>query len=446
MKIAAYVATIGLFIGACGQAPRATVSVPVRTSRALATEYKQWLDEARTPRRAVQWIRARSTQFQVTDPITDEVTPLSPGSRLTFINRDRAALMVIVGKKSITRGVRMIGAHLDTPSPRWAGATLIPKTQATLVAHKYGGFRAGQWHHVPVALVGQVVGMGGHIRNIELGLHDDFSLFVKAEARSKLSVITSTTGTSTTTLMGELHRRYGLTASDLEAAELYIVPRERARDVGLDRALVGAHGQDDRINCYAAWRALHDITSPPQHTAVAWLVDREEVGSTGTAGAQSQFLELVFAYLLRAEGKASSEAHLHSAFANSQALSADTPAALNPNWPEVHERLHAPQLGQGPAVFPFTGSRGKQGGGAAHAELIATLRSVFAKARIPLQTAELGRVDEGGGGTIAKYLSERGIDTIDVGISVISMHSPMEISSKRDLWLGYRGFLAWLSQ
>jgi aspartyl aminopeptidase len=242
----------------------------------------------------------------------------------------------------------------------------------------------------------------------------------------------------------ELHRRYGLTAADLEASELYLVPKARAREVGLDRAMIGAHGQDDRSNSWAAWRAIRDLDAAPARSAMVWLVDREEIGSSNTTGAKSRFLELVTAWLLRAEGAAASELGLERAFARSSSLSADSPAAIDPNWPDVHEVKNAPVLGGGPALFPFTGRGGKSGGSSASAEQMAEVAALFERAKVPLQYGELGRVDEGGGGTIASVIARRGIETVDVGIAVVAMHSPLEVTAIEDLWSTYRGFRAWL--
>jgi aspartyl aminopeptidase len=179
---------------------------------------------------------------------------------------------------------------------------------------------------------------------------------------------------------------------------------------------------------------------------VVWLLDREEVGSGGPTGANSRFLELVFAWLLRAEGGPASEAALHRALAATVALSADTPACLEANWPEVHEMSAAPRLGNGPAMFPFTGRRGKDGGSAARAELIGSVLSSFRRAGARVQTGELGGVEVGGGGTIAREFAARGIDVVDIGVCVASLHSPMELTAKADLWAAYRGFRAWLAE
>lgn len=449
-------AVAGCLVMACGGAPKtARVGLPTLADMSeMSAEYRTWLDDGRTPSRIVDFVLDRAEGWTVVDVHDPTSYRAKPGDRLVFVDRGRTVIMVVVGEQPVaTAGVRLVGAHIDTPSPRLSFASTDEKNQQLIATHRYGGMRNHHWNHLPVAIVGRVAPAHADEIDVELGLHDDFTLVFDDDA-AKLTLRVSSmpsedddeAGYTATTIARELYRRYGLVPKDLLAAELYVVPRHGARDVGFDRALIGAHGQDDRVNSYAAWRAIVDLDAPPTRTAVAWLVDREEIGSSGTTGARSRFLEMVVAYLLRAQGERATEARLHRAFAASQALSCDTPAALNPNFEEVHEKLHAPILGEGPALFPFTGKRGKEGGGSAHAELIASVFASFERTAAPIQTGELGRVDEGGGGTIAKYLGERGIDFVDVGVSVVSMHSPFEVAAKADIWAGYRGFRAWLGE
>lgn len=428
----------------------------------LVAEYRTWLDRGRTPARFVDLVRQSSPGYTAIDLSTLEFDAVTgnppgrrPGDRLLFINRDRTAILVVIGQNPVkSHGIRMIGAHIDTPSPRVSLVGLTAKGQRTVRAHAYGGVKLYHWLHRPLALVGRVARAGGDEIAISLGLDgDEFTLYASQMTRGELLVTTGSIAADgksrepdhrAPTLMNALHARYGLDAADLRSAELYLVPAERTRDVGLDRAFLGGHGQDDRINSYAAWRAIHDLPGTPSQTALVWLVDREEIGSAHSIGAQSRFFEMVMAYLLRAQGSPATELSLARAFALGQALSADTPPALNPNWPEVHESMHAPILGRGLAMFPHTGRGGKRGGSQARAELVRSVVASFERAGAALQFGEIGRVDEGGGGTIAKYLAERGLDVIDVGIPVVGMHSPIELTAKDDLWTGYVGFRAWL--
>ena len=442
-----------LLVAACfgALAPGRPGAAPAPASAdALAAQYRDFLDQGRTAARAVRHATAGAPGFRAVDPLTDEPRG-APGDRLLFVDRGHTAVFVTIGKQKLAaRGARLIASHIDTPAPRLDTAQLTRENQARLVAHKYGGIKAYHWLHRPLAAVGQVAVRGGRV--VDVDLSDVWFWSEELTADGDLAVTTSTTpgedapGRPAATFVAELHRRYGLTAPDLAAAELYLVPRETSREVGLDRSLIGAHGQDDRANSFAAWRALLDIAAPPEHTAIVWLLDREEVGSGGPTGASSQFLELVFAWLLRAEGGPASEAALHRALARTVALSADTPPCLEANWPEVHEPSAAPRLGRGPAMFPFTGRGGKEGGSAARAELMASVIASFRRSGAPIQTGELGRVDEGGGGTVAREFAERGMDVVDIGICVASIHSPLELTAKSDLWAAYRGFRAWLAE
>ncbi len=445
---------LALAVAGCGAAPHVAAPPWATLSgvSAMSSEYRDWLDRGRTCSRVVDYVKRRSTQFRVVDVHDVTTTRVRPGDRLLFINRDRTAILVVVGKGSLQRaGARIVGAHIDTPSPQIALRVMDETKQHTLKAFRYGGMRTHHWKNMPLALVGRVARAGGAVVDIELGLKDDFAFYMSSEAKG-MTVTASSTPVkdwpehTARTLVSELHRRYGLTPTDLEAAELFLVPKHRARIVGFGGALIGAHGQDDRANSYAAWRAVVDLAGAPTTTAMAWLVDREEEGSAHSIGAQSRFLELVYAWLIRAQGSRATEASLGRAFARTVVLSADTPAAMNPNWLQVHEKKNAPRLGNGPAMFPHTGRGGKKGGSQAHAELVRSVIDAFARAKVPLQFGELGKVDEGGGGTIAKYLGERGANVVDVGVAVVSMHSPMEVSATADVWSAYRGFREWLSQ
>lgn len=487
MKTSFTVLALWLVTSVAG-APRTGFAAPADSP--LIREYRSWLDEGRTPARLVDLVRAQSPGWTHIDHLRQQPEKLRAGARVLFTDRGRTVMIVLVGTDPLMRsGFRMIAAHLDTPTPRLDLSSLRAAKTAPLTAraHRHGSIRWHHWQHVPLALVGRVAVSGEREVAVTLGLDDsdEFAFYATAfERRSRALTIhmasiaakgtkskkpskerkptpRNTAGVSPDRpapetknidskrdadwLVRELHRRYQLTRSDLATAELYLVPRERARDVGLDRALIGAHGQDDRANSYLAWRALRELSQPPPHTVVAWLVDREEVGSYHPAGATSQFLEAVLAYLLRAQGQKATEANLARLLGRSAAISADTPALLNPNWPEVHEAKHAPIIGHGAVVFAHTGGEGKDGGTQAHGALVRAVDATFARAGAPLQYGLLGRVDAGGGGTIAKYLANRGIDVVDVGVAGISLHSPMELFAKADLESAFSGFKAWLA-
>jgi aspartyl aminopeptidase len=425
-------------------------AAPFRNKLELRSDYQAFLDRGRTPKEIIDYSLEKST-WRLIDPSKTPIEKIHPGDRLVFVNQGRTALYVIVGSEPLAQqGARIIASHIDTPSPRLLLATLTEDNQAILSAGAHGGIKGAHWLRRPLAMVGVVIKSDGTKLRVSLGSEDDFAFYIEERIKGEYKVTASSTPSgktktgSATSFVSMLHDRYGLGADDLRSAELYLVPKMPSRLVGVEGMMVGSHGQDDRANAYLAWRAIDSIQGTPRQTAITWLADREESGSRGRSGARSHYLELVFSYLLRAQQGSVSEATLMRALAATTALSADTPACVNPNWPEVHEKQHGPLLGRGPAMFPGTGRRGKVGGSQAHAELIASVLAEFSRAKVPVQTAELGRVDEGGGGTVAKYLAHRGIDTVDLGVCVIAMHSPFEISSVQDFWWALRGFEAWL--
>lgn len=424
---------------------------PAADKAELRKHYQAFLDRGRTPKELIDFTLEGSAWRRI-DPAVDSVPKVRAGDRLVFLNQGRTALYVVVGRSSLARaGAHIIASHIDTPSPRLLLGKLSKSNQALLPAGAHGGIKGAHWLRRPLAIVGQVIKKDGTSVRVTLGSEDDFAFYIEERSKKDYQVIASSTPTDkskmgpTESFVGTLQKRYGLSADDLRSSELYLVPKMPSRTVGVDGMMVGSHGQDDRANSFLAWRAIENLKGTPEVTAITWLVDREESGSRGRSGARSHFLELVYSFLLRSQEGKVSEALLMRSLAASQALSADTPACVNPNWPEVHEPKHGPLLGRGPAMFPGTGRRGKQGGSQAHAELVAQVLSVFRSAKVPVQTAELGRVDEGGGGTVAKFLAHRGIDTVDLGVCVIAMHSPFEVSSVQDLWWGVRGFGAWFS-
>jgi len=449
-------ALIAASLVACGGALGGADDVelrPVGDAEALAADFRAFLDAGRTPADVVDWTVARAAGWQVIDPFDVTAHRISAGDHLVFVNRGREALFVIVGERPLAEaGASMIGSHIDTPGPKLAADALVGGGE--LVAHLYGSARGYHWTGIPLALVGRVARAGGEEIAVRLGISDEdpFSLYVDEQRDDHLIAIAATTeagkGGTKQTVLDFLEQRYQIEPDDLKTAELFLVPAWHPREVGLDRSLIGAHGQDDRVNSYAAWRAIVDVAAAgttPKRMAIAWLNDREEVGSTGPTGARSLFLELVYAWLLKAEGARADEPTMARAFAATTALSADTPAAINPNFPEPHVERLAPQLGKGPVMFPYAGHGGKDGSQIAHAELIREVIDLFEAAGVPLQTGELGKVEAGGGGTVSQYLGERGIDAVDLGIAAVSIHSPMELTSKQDIWWGYVAYKAWLT-
>jgi aspartyl aminopeptidase len=241
-----------------------------------------------------------------------------------------------------------------------------------------------------------------------------------------------------------LNQKYGLVEEDFTSAELELVPAMKARDVGFDRSLVGSYGQDDRASAYTSLRAILSLADPPR-TVIALFVDKEEIGSEGNTGAQSLFLERITRTLIERSGLAVTEALLQEVLSNSKALSADVESALDPNYPEVHEKQNAGKIGYGVCLEKFTGSRGKAAASDARAEYVGEIRRLFNAHNVNWQMTEIGKVDEGGGGTVAKYLAIYGMDIIDCGAPVLSMHSPYEVTSKADIFEAYKAYRAFFS-
>lgn len=378
------------------------------------------------------------------------------------------------GKKDIADGLRIIGAHADTPRLDFKQHPLFETCDLALAkTHYYGGIRKYQWLSRPLALHGVVVKMDGQKVEVKIGEDLQDPVFViadllphlaykqneqtlaKAFDPEKLNVILGNSpfveehddqeakevkDKVKAQVLKLLEAKYGILEEDLFSAEIQVVPAGPARFVGLDRALIGGYGQDDRICVFTAWQAFL-AAKRPEHTQVVIFWDKEEIGSEGATGAKSLFFEHCLLALL---DKYALGASLLEVLQRSKAISADVHGAIDPDYQDLHDPLNASKLGFGPVFCKFTGHRGKVGANDAHPEYIAWLRNLLNKKKIPWQMAELGKVDMGGGGTVAKFLAVYGLDIIDFGPGVLGMHSPFELSSKADLWatfLAYQAFL-----
>jgi len=340
-----------------------------------------------------------------------------------------------------------------------------------LKTHYYGGIKKFQWLSRPLAIHGRVVKKDGKTLDLSIGEAEKDPVFTvldllphlagkvqyekklgEAIAGEKLNLIVGSLplGDKETKerfklgVLNLLHELYGLTEEDLLSAELEVVPAGTARDVGWDRSLVGAYGQDDRICAYSSLRAILD-TNDVSKTAVALFVDKEEIGSDGATGAKSMFLESVIGDVMETLGQRPSAMDVSRILSRSRALSADVNGALDPDYQEVHEKQNAARMGYGVCVTKFTGHGGKYGANDADAEYVGWLRNLFNRKKVIWQTGELGRIDEGGGGTVAKFLAPYGMDIVDCGPAVLSMHSPFEVAHKGDLYMAYKGFSAFFA-
>ena len=389
------------------------------------------------------------------------------GERVYYNNRGRALIAAVIGELPLDEGFNLCAAHIDSPrldlkqNPVYEDYEL-----AFLKTHYYGGIKKYQWVTIPLSIHGVVVKKDGQTVEIVVGEQENDPVFCINDLLPHLSRKTQDTRAAKDTIKGEelnvligsepvqdseikkkvklnilkiLHERYGITEMDLLSADLAVVPAFKARYVGFDSSMIGGYGQDDRVCAYTILRALLEQKSP-QRTALCVLADKEETGSEGNTGLCSDMLLHFVTQLSRCQ-----RAELETTLLNSRALSADVNAAMDPTFPEVMEKSNACYLAHGLVVTKFTGSGGKSGTSEASAEYMAFVRRILDSAGVPWQVGELGKVDEGGGGTVAKYLASMGMEVVDAGVALLSMHSPFEIAHTADIMAAYKGFGAFYS-
>ena len=428
---------------------------------AYCEDYKRFLNDSRTERECVRNAIELAKQQGFVEFVPG--MELRPGDRIYCSNRGKALMLAVMGEKPMSEGMTLAAAHVDSPRLDLKQLPLYEDNElAFLKTHYYGGIKKYQWTAIPLELHGTVVTAAGETIDVVIGRDpSDPQLMVsdllphlageqmgkklgdaiKAESMNILagSVPYDDDGKDRVKLavMSILNSQYGITEEDLISAELYAVPAFEVRDIGLDRSLIGGYGHDDRVCAYAELRALFDLKGAPNRTAVCILADKEETGSDGVSGMKSQAFEWFAGKLCKATGS-----DIDDCFANSICISADVTAAFDPNYPEVSEKRNAAKLNYGVGLHKFTGSRGKSGTNDAPAELVAYMRRVLNAEGVQWQMCELGKVDQGGGGTVAMYMGNRNIDTIDAGVPVISMHAPFEVVAKYDCYMTYRAVLA----
>ena len=419
---------------------------------AFAKRYMAFIDACKTEREATDWAvrEAEKLGFVPFTPGMDA----KPGDKIYYNNRGKAIALAIVGTESLAQGANICAAHTDSPRMDLKPNPLFEDSEiAYFKTHYYGGIKKYHWVNIPLALHGVVCRKDGSSVNITIGEDDNDPVLMvtdllihlsadqlqktaaKAIAAEQLNVIMGTEpiegeGSDLVKLniMKMLNEKYGIIEEDFLCAELTVVPAGRSREVGLDRSLISAYGHDDRVCAYTELEALFTIEQPAK-TAVCILADKEEIGSVGISGMQSQFFEHFMGGLCDAQG-----VKLEDCFANSFCLSADVAIAYDPNFPEVHERRNNAFLNYGVAITKYTGSRGKGGASDASAEAMNHVRTTFAKAGIIWQSSTMGKVDQGGGGTVAAYMANRNIVTVDAGVPVLGMHAPLELVSKLDAY------------
>lgn len=432
---------------------------------AYAEDYKQFLDNAKIEREAVATsIKLAEQQGFCAYQIGDSI---QIGGKYYYNNRNKSLYLFKVGAGNIEElGLRILAAHIDSPRLDLKQNPLYEDSQMCfLKTHYYGGIKKYQWTAIPLALHGTVILKDGTAVDVCIGEDESDPVFYINDLLPHLGADQSAkplgsaiAGESLNLLVGGvpycgegeekdkiktnilvlLNEKYGMTEEDFLTAELTAVPAFKAKDIGLDRVFVGAYGHDDRVCAYPEMTALFE-SKDTQNTSIVILADKEEIGSDGNTGMQCDLILDLINEICLACG-----ANPAKVRAASKCLSADVCAAYDPNFPEVYERRNSAFVSFGTAVMKFTGSRGKSGTSDANAEYIAWVRRVFDRAGVAWQTCELGKVDQGGGGTVAKYIAKHNIDTVDVGVPVISMHAPYEVVSKVDLYETHRAFVSFI--
>lgn len=442
----------------------------------FAEEYRRFISACKTERECVRTFveRAEAVGYLDIKKVIAEGIKLESGARVYADNNGKALAMFIVGKKPMEEGMRILGAHVDSPRMDLKQNPLYEDTGlAMLDTHYYGGVKKYQWVTLPLALHGVVAKKDGSVVAVNIGDKpgdpvfgvSDLLIHLAGEQMEKkaakviegesldlligsipLSVEEKENAKDTVkgNILAILKEEYGIEEEDFLSAEIEVVPAGEARDYGFDRSMIMGYGHDDRVCAYPSFEAMLATDETPEYTSVCLLVDKEEIGSVGATGMQSRFFENMTAEVMAAAGQYT-ELALRRALQNSHVLSSDVSAAFDPNYPSVMDKKNAAYFGKGMVFNKYTGSRGKSGSNDASAEYVGKLRAVMDDGNVFYQTAELGKVDQGGGGTIAYILANYGMQVIDSGVAVLNMHAPWEIISKADLYEAYKGYVAFLA-
>lgn len=420
---------------------------------AYALRYRSFIDACKTEREATAWATEQAQKHGFVPAVPGMA--VKPGDRIYLNNRGKSFLFAVIGTESLDTGANICAAHVDSPRMDLKPNPLYEDTEiAYFKTHYYGGIKKYQWTCIPLAIHGVVVRKDGTSVTITIGEDEndpvlmvtDLLIHLSADQMKKplaegitgeqLNVILGTEpvegeGSDLVKLnvMRILNEKYGIVESDFRSAELTVVPAGKCREVGLDRSLLSAYGHDDRACAFAELDALLGLPTP-KHTAVCILADKEEIGSVGISGMQSHAFEYFMDILCDGQN-----VNLSQCFANSFCLSADVSVAFDPNFPEVCDRRNNAFLNHGVGICKYTGSRGKGGASDASAEAMYHVRSTLDNANVLWQIATIGKVDQGGGGTVAGYMANRNIVTVDAGVPVLSMHAPLELISKLDAYM-----------
>ena len=443
-----------------------------KQSDAFAADYMAFLNASKTEREAAK-NAAALVEGKGFVPFTPDMQ-LKAGDKIYVNNRGKAIIAAVIGTAPITEGVRLCAAHIDSPRLDMKQNPLYEDHElAMFKTHYYGGVKKYQWTALPLALHGVIAKKDGTVVKVSVGDKpgdpvfgvSDLLIHLSGEQMEKkaakviegenLDLIIGSIPAEAdekddgkekgkANIMKILAKEYDIEEEDFLSAEIEVVPAGEARDYGFDRSMIMGYGHDDRVCAYPSFEAIAAMEKP-EITSVCLLVDKEEIGSVGASGMQSRFFENTVAEVMNAAGTYS-ELALRRALKNSSVLSSDVSAAFDPNFPSVMTKRNAAYFGRGLVFNKYTGARGKSGSNDANAEYVGALRAIMDRNEVSFQTAELGKVDQGGGGTIAYILANYGMRVIDSGVAVLNMHAPWEIISKVDLYEAYRGYIAFLKE
>ena len=441
----------------------------------FAEEYRKFISNCKTERECVTALeaRAREAGFMDLKDVIANGTTLKAGDKVFANNMGKGMALFVIGQDSMEKGMNILGAHIDSPRLDLKQDPLYEDTDfAMLDTHYYGGIKKYQWVTLPMALHGVIVKKDGTVVKVNIGDKpgdpvvgvSDLLIHLSGDQMTKkaseviggenLDLLIGSIPMETedenvkekvkANIMNILTKEYGVEEEDFLSAEIEVVPAGEAKDYGFDRSMIMGYGHDDRVCAFPSFEAIA-VSENPKTTSVCLLVDKEEIGSVGASGMESRFFENTVAEVMNAAGDYS-ELKLRRALANSKVLSSDVSAAYDPNFPSVMTKHNTAYFGKGLVFNKYTGSRGKGGSNDANAEYIGKLREIMDRHEVSFQTAELGKVDQGGGGTIAYILANYGMNVIDSGVPVLNMHAPWEIISKVDLYEAYRGYIAFLKE
>lgn len=444
----------------------------------FAEDYRKFISDCKTERECTSAVYkdAVAHGYKDLDELIKNKTAVKAGDRIVADNMGKGVALFNIGKKSIEDGMNILGAHIDSPRMDLKQVPLYEDTEMALLdTHYYGGIKKYQWVTLPLALHGVICKKDGTTVKVNIGDKpgdpvvgvSDLLIHLSGDQMSKKAseviegenldvLIGSIPGPEKdendkdikdrvkSNILNILSKEYKVDEDDFLSAEIEVVPAGEARDYGLDRSMIMGYGHDDRVCAYPSYRAMLEVTAP-EYTSVCLLVDKEEIGSVGASGMQSRFFENCVAEVMNLAGEYT-ELAVRRAMKNSKVLSSDVSAAFDPNYPSVMEKKNSAYFGKGLVFNKYTGARGKSGSNDANAEYVAKLRKIMDDNEVSFQTSELGRVDVGGGGTIAYILANYDMNVIDSGVPVLNMHAPWEIISKVDLYEALKGYIAFLKE